>query len=128
MGIGPYSSGSHSIGSPRWLGSRHGVSNANTGTLDAEAFASAPGVENGVVPSGYPLTFDDATGLYGPYDGATLSGFSLHDRDISRGDEPTAVLWHGRILGEHLPIEIAAPTNPSAFVLVGIDAAPEEGE
>lgn len=128
MGIGPYKTGETASGSQRWLGSRHGVSNANPGTLDAEAFASAEGVEEGVVPSGTPLTFDDASGLYVPYDGATLSGFLLHDRDINNGDETAAILWHGRILAEHLPVELVEPTNPSAFTLVGASAAGDDTE
>ena len=111
--IGPFTT-ERSGGNDRWMGSRHGVSNAHPGTLDAAAFASATGVTNGVVPSGYPLIKDATSGKYKPFAGTAgqvLAGFSIDDRDVSRGDALTAVLWHGRIKTAHLPITITAPTG-----------------
>lgn len=115
MAIGPFTT-ERSGGDDRWMGSRHGVSNAHPGTLDAVAFASAAGVENGVVPSGYPLTkADDKFGPYDPEGTDDLYGFSIDDRDVSQGDALTAVLWHGRIKLTHLPIEMTAPADPGQF-------------
>lgn len=116
MGIGPRTV-AVSGGSDKWMGSRHAVAEAHPGTLNATAFASATGVTDSVVPSGYPLT---KTGdLYGPYDGATLDGFNIGERSVADGDETTAVMWHGRIKVEHLPVTLTAPTAPHAFVFVG---------
>lgn len=120
MGIGPNRS-EVGIGKTSWLGSRHGVAEAHAGTLDAAAFGSADGVVDGVVPSGYPVALVD--GLYVPFDGEgdggveVLAGFSLYDRDITTGDEPTAVVWHGRIRVADLPVDFD-PTDAtgSAFV------------
>lgn len=118
MAIGPFTT-SRSGGDSSWLGSRHAVAEAHPGTLDAAAFASADGVSNGVVPSGYPVAREgdklvpyDAT----PETGNTLYGFSLDDRDISNGDEPTAVVWHGRIKTANLPVSFTAPADAGAFV------------
>ena len=117
MGIGPITTARNG-GDDSWLGSRHGVAEAHPGTLNAAAFASATGVVDGVVPSGYPLV-DLGDGTFGPFsDGATqtLAGFSIDDRDVSNGDEVTAVLWHGRIKVANLPIAFTAPTAATAFV------------
>lgn len=114
MAIGPITT-SRFGGNDAWMGSRHAVAEAHPGTLNAEAFASAAGVEGGIVPSGYPLV-DNGDGTYGPYTGSgTLAGFSIDDRDINHGDELTAVMWHGRIKVDHLPIEFTPPTG-TAFV------------
>ena len=119
MAIGPFTT-AHSGGNSSWLGSRHAVAEAHPGTLDATAFASATGVTDGVVPSGYPIARVD--GLCVPYDSAgvdgseVLYGFSLDDRDISKGDEPTAIIWHGRIKTANLPVTFTAPTDAGAFV------------
>lgn len=120
MAIGPTTTG-RSGSNSSWMGSRHAVAEAHPGTLDATAFASADGVENGIVPSGYPVAQDETSGLLVPYDptpttGNTLYGFSIDDRDISGGDEPTAVMWHGRIKIDNLPVTFTAPTDATAFV------------
>ena len=91
----------------------------DAGTLDAAAFASADGVTNGIVPSGYPVAQEGD--LFVPYDptpttGNTLYGFSLDDRDTSNGDEPTAIIWHGRIKTANLPVTFTAPDDAGAFV------------
>lgn len=117
MAIGPITT-SRSGGDDRWMGSRHAVAEAHPGTLNAAAFAGAEGVTDGVVPSGYPLR-DLGDDTYGPFtDGATetLAGFSIGDRDVSHGDEPTAVLWHGRIKTAHLPVAFTTPADRGAFV------------
>ena len=118
MAIGPFTT-SRSGGDSSWMGSRHAVAEAHPGTLDAAAFASADGVTGGVVPSGYPVSIEGDKLV--PYDptpttGNALYGFSIDDRDISKGDEPTAVLWHGRIKVANLPVTFEAPAEPGAFV------------
>ena len=119
MGIGPITT-ARSGGDDSWLGSRHAVAEAHPGTLKATAFASADGVTDGVVPSGYPVA-KDVDGFLVPFDdtpetGNDLYGFSIDDRDISNGDETTVVLWHGRIKVTNLPIEFTAPDGVSSFV------------
>lgn len=105
-------------GDDSWMGSRHAVANARTGTLNATAFT----VDNGIVKSGTPVA--EVDGLLVPFDGAgtggteVLAGFVIDDRDITAGNEPCAVLWHGRIKTENLPVEFTAPTGASAFVFV----------
>lgn len=116
MAIGPITT-DRVGGNDSWLGSRHAVAEAHPGTLDAAAFASAAGVTDGVVPSGYPLV-DTGTGTYGPFVEGTdlaadLVGFSIGNRDISAGDETTAVLWHGRIKLAELPITMTALAGTS---------------
>jgi hypothetical protein len=124
MAIGPFTTG-RSGSDSSWMGSRHAVAEAHPGTLDATAFATATGVENGVVPSGYPVALDGD--LLVPYNpdpttGNTLYGFSIDDRDISNGDEPTAVMWHGRIKVANLPVTFTAPADAGAFVFEGSGA------
>lgn len=119
MGIGPITT-ARSGGDDSWMGSRHAVAEAHPGTLKATAFASADGVTDGIVPSGYPVA-NDEDGFLVPYDdtpttGNELYGFVIDDRDISRGDEPTAVMWHGRIKVANLPIAFEVPTDRGAFV------------
>ena len=100
-------------GDDSWMGSRHGVAQAATGTLDASAFT----VTNNIVKSGYPVAKNATSGLLEPYGtGDTLYGFVIGDYDISNGDEPVAVLWHGRIITDNLPVEFTAPTDPTAFI------------
>lgn len=117
MAIGPFTTG-RSGSDSSWMGSRHAVAEAHPGTLDAAAFATAEGVENGVVPSGYPVSRDGD--LLVPYTAeGTLYGFSIDDRDISTGDEPTAVMWHGRIKVANLPVDFTPPADAGAFVFEG---------
>lgn len=102
-------------GDDSWLGSRHGVVNAHTGTLDAASFA---GVEGGVVKSGTPVVQSGdkyvAAGENAPV------GFVLGDHSIGNGDEPAAIVWHGRILTQNLPVDtFAVPAVPGAFVYFG---------
>lgn len=125
MGIGPKTIAVSGVGNTSWLGSRHAVAEAHPGTLDAAAFAGADGVEDGVVPSGYPVAlvddvlvpFDAEDGEEGDGPAATLHGFTLYDRDINDGDEPTAVVWHGRVRVANLPVTFdPATASGSAFV------------
>lgn len=100
-------------GDDSWMGSRHGVAQAATGTLKASTFT----VDNDIVKSGYPVAKNATSGMLEPYDtGDTLYGFVIGDYDISNGDEPVAVLWHGRIITANLPVAFTAPTGPTQFI------------
>jgi hypothetical protein len=91
-----------------WLDSRHAVSNAQTGTLDASAF------DGDLVESGILLSIVD--GKYVPFsDAAGFAGLNLYTRDISTGDEPCAVLDHGRVYADALP---GSPSIPADTGLV----------
>lgn len=108
-------------GNLAWLGSRHGVAQAMTGTLKADAFTDK------TVLSGTPVAYDSATGTYGPYtDGATqaLAGFVINDANVADGDEPVAILDHGRIRVKELPVEGFTAPESSAFVFVDYDTTP----
>lgn len=105
---------SYGGGDMTWLGSRHGVDTATTITLDASAFT----VDDDIVPSGYPVQKSSTPGLADPYDdeAGTLYGFVIGDHDISGGDTPVAVVWHGRINVANVPVAgFEAPTDPGLF-------------
>lgn len=98
-----------------WLGSRHGVANARTVTLKASAFT------DGIVPSGTAVA-EDTDGFCVPYTGAEgqdLVGFILNHTNIGDGDEPVAVLDHGRVIVANLPDQdFEVPANTGSFVFV----------
>lgn len=54
-----------------WLGSAHGTTATRTITLDTSAFTEATHFPDGYIPSGMLLGRITATGLYGPYAGAS---------------------------------------------------------
>lgn len=101
-------------GNLSWLGSRHGVVNARTGTLKASTFTDK------LVPSGTPVSVD-TDGLYIEYTaegGKPLAGFIINDVSVADGDEPVAILDHGRIIVANLPVEFTAPATAGAFIYV----------
>ena len=95
-------------GNLSWLGSRHGVATARTGTLKASAFS-----EN-IVRSGTPVSID-SDGLYVPYTDGVLAGFVINNINVEGGDEPVAILDHGRIVVGKLPVDFTIPDAPGAF-------------
>lgn len=98
-------------GDQSWLGSRHGVVNARTGTLKASAFTDK------FVPSGMPVAKDGDT--YVPYTGTnTLIGFVLNDTTVAHGDAPVAILDHGRVIAANVPGDFTAPADAGAFIFV----------
>lgn len=101
----------------RWLGSRHGVENARTVTLKSTGF---PASTDGIVKSGTPVEVG-GDGLAVEWAGTNpIAGFVLDDVSIREGDAPVALLWHGLIYTQHLPVAtFAVPANPGAFVYVG---------
>lgn len=105
-------------GDDSWLGSRHAVDNAQTGTLDSSAFS-------GDVLSGTPVKGSD--GKLVPAGSDAPTGFVLGDHSVSDGDETVPVVWHGLIIADNLPVEdFTVPTAPGAFTYVGGTAAGEE--
>lgn len=96
-----------------WLGSRHGVAEARTGTLKASAFTA----EDGVVRSGTPVA-RGTDGLYVPYTGAegtVVAGFVINDVVVDV-DEVVAILDHGRIVTANLPVDFTVPAETGAFI------------
>lgn len=99
-------------GDDSWLGSRHGVANAHTGTLSATGFAAAV---DGIVKSGTPVV--KSGGKFVPAGEDAPTGFVLGDHSVKDGDEPAAIVWHGRIIVANLPVSgFTVPTAPGAFV------------
>lgn len=99
-------------GDDSWLGSRHGLDNAETGTLNASAFT---GTE---VLSGTPVV--KSGDLLVPAGGAAPQGFVIGDHSLAGGNAAVPVLWHGRIKADNLPVEdFTVPAEPGAFVYVG---------
>lgn len=102
-------------GNLSWLGSRHGVANARTVTLKASAFTDK------FVPSGTPVGLD-GEGFAVPYTGGedqVLVGFVINDQNVTDGDEPVAILDHGRVIVANLPVEgFTVPENPGVFIYV----------
>ena len=99
-------------GDDRWMGSRHGVVNAKTGTLSASAFTGK------VVKSGTPV-IQNAEGFYTPAGTSAPTGFVVGDHDLTAGDTPVPVMWHGRINVAFLPVDsFTVPDAPGQFVYV----------
>lgn len=102
-------------GDDSWLGSRHGVVNAQNGTLDATAFT---GLTDNIVPSGTPVIVSGDK--YVPAGETAPTGFVLGDHSIADGDTVVPIVWHGRILTQNLPVAyFPVPAAPGPFVYVG---------
>lgn len=104
-------------GDDSWMGSRHGVETATTITLDASEFTDT------LVKSGTPIAKSATDGMADPYDptpttGNTLYGFVIGDHDISDGDTPVAVMWHGRVIVDNLPVAFTPPASAGLFDFV----------
>lgn len=106
--IEKFNSGDH-----RWLGSAHGVGDAQTATLDHEKFTDY----TDFVPSGTPLKVGEQ-GLFEPVTAAgdTLAGFLLYDTNIKGANAVVAYVWHGRIRADRLPekaFDVTTLTTPN---------------
>lgn len=106
-------------GKMSWLGSRHGVTNARTVTIDATSVKDS--AKNGYVPAGTPLV-EGEKGKFkpAPTDGSVAPvGFVLTDQKFTSGADVVApMLDHGRIIVENLPVDFTAPETPGAFIYV----------
>lgn len=99
-------------GDDSWLGSRHGVVNAESGTLDAGAFTGDE------VLSGTPVVRSGAK--FGPAGLDAPEGFVIGDHSVKDGDAIVPILWHGRIKTQNLPVDtFTVPAEPGAFIYVG---------
>jgi hypothetical protein len=117
-----------SIGSEdqSWLGSAHGTDTGRTVTLDT-SLIPAEVYRTGWLPSGLPLGRVTATGLYGPYTpGADAESSDGRERFAGvllasiRGPKAPgnpiagALLEHGRVLTNRLPVPIPDPSAAQA--------------
>lgn len=109
---------SFGAGDTTWLGSNHGLYNARTLTLDPAKFSDIQ-AEKGKVPSGQPVAVLD-DGTIEPYTGAgTFAGHVLFDQDASKGEVGVAVMYHGTVITERVPVEgFTAPTAQTASSIV----------
>lgn len=106
-------------GKMSWLGSRHGVTNARTVTIDGATVAQF--ANKGFIPAGTPLTAGDK-GKFKPAnaDGSEpLAGFVLTDQKHNGASDIVApMLDHGRINVDRLPVKYTAPADAGAFIFV----------
>lgn len=97
-----------------WMGSKHGVSAAQTFEVNASAFTG------NIVPSGTPVSVVD--GKLVPYkaegsDGSqNLVGFVVEDNHVAEGEPNAAVLMHGQVIVQNLPVKFTAPAQPGQFI------------
>ena len=90
----------------RWLGSDHNI--RKTSVLKASAFTGDS------VLSGTPVQLD-GDGFAVPYTSGALRGFVYNDYPLEHGDYPVAVVIHGDIKVDKLPVEDFTPPAGSAF-------------
>lgn len=98
-----------------WLGSRHGIGECASVTLDKSTFTSGTHFPDGYFKSGIALGKITATGKYGPYDNAavdgrqTLVGFLFAPVPVSTTadqDPVGAMLDHGKVVASKLPVAV----------------------
>lgn len=109
-----------------WLGSAHGTQATQTITLDATTFRNVEGTQSdgGSLISGLPLmktTVEDGVQLYGLWldndatpnelAGFLYTGTQLHPDATRVG---AAILEHGRVIVENLPVPVDAAGQASA--------------
>lgn len=97
-----------------WLGSAHGTNEADSITLDGDAFLAA--FPTGVIPSGVVLGKVTATGLYAPYNNALATGVEVARGHLfttidlggttaaTVGNTAAALYWHGEVVEANLPV------------------------
>lgn len=118
---------SFGTGNQKWLGSMHGVYNAESGNIDISAFTSGTHYPTGYLKAGTPLGRLTSGKKYVPYNSGgsggaeVLAGFLLTDQKVSGSGEDfnAPVLMHGIINVDYLPVSFTVPTNKGAFVYVG---------
>lgn len=109
-----------------WLGSAHGTQEADSITLDGDAFLAT--FTDGVIPSGVALGKVTASGKYVPYDngagdgsevcvGALFTTVDLGGTTAGTvGDTGAALLWHGEIVEANLPTDHGWDANAKTDV------------
>jgi len=93
----------------RWIGSRHALEDAVTGTLKVSDFTAGTHYPDGYIPSGLPVDATDPANLK-PYAGTGVLRFIKDNHQVvvnDAGDVPAdiqvALLWHGLIKTDFLP-------------------------
>lgn len=110
-----------------WLGSRHGIGECRSVTLDTSAFTEAIHYPDGFFKSGIALAKITATGLYGPYAGQsnevqtlTEGGSGLTSFTITYAGQTTASIDDDAIAAEVQAALIALSNiNPGDVVVTG---------
>lgn len=104
-------------GDDRWMGSRHGVVNAKTGTLSASTFTGK------VVKSGTPV-IQNEQGLYTPAGTSAPTGFVVGDHDITGGDTPVPVMGGAKARQRGISCRCRGLPPHHLHHLLGIAAGP----
>lgn len=101
-----------------WIGTRMGMLDCRSVTLDVSAFLAAHVSAKGAIPSGTVLAKISATGLYGPYNPAgaggleVAAGFLFNTTKVGNGtgtdlasaaDVGVPLYWHGIVKESKLP-------------------------
>ena len=93
----------------RWLGSAHGTSDADTGTIDVSTLTPQTDYPNGYIPSGFAVG-PDGSGKYEPFNSSTHDKvrFVLEPVPVDDDDVIVALVWHGEINNDFLPFPLDA--------------------
>lgn len=102
-----------------WLGSAHGVTAADSITLEAAACLTA--FPSGEVPSGLHISKNTATGKWRPFLAANTTdtdrGFLLHGVLVTAGvDQIGALHWHGEVVVAKVPLGVGQVAPVAASV------------
>lgn len=98
-------------GDQRWIGSRHALDSAQTGTIKVSDFTKGTHYPDGYILSGQPVNVADPANLK-PYSGAAgqVLGFVkdnhqvvLDEAGTVQADIQVAYIWHGRVKTDFLP-------------------------
>lgn len=103
-------------GDQRWIGSRHALNNARTATINPALFTKAQHYPSGYLPSGLPVNAANS-GNVGPFTGAAGQVLRFlkdnHEVKADVDEIQVALLWHGLILTDFLPVPFTIPTGYS---------------
>lgn len=116
-------------GDQRWIGSRHALDSAQTGTLQTSLFTEATHFPDGWIPSGLPVNAADLSTLK-PYTGAAgeVLRFVKDTHQVVREDGTNealiqvAFIWHGLIKTDFLPggnFVLGTPADRGGFTFEG---------
>ena len=98
-------------GDQTWLGSDHGIFNAETGPIDISTFTKATHYPDGYIKSGTPVNAANL-GVIKPWTAAAGErlAFVLFDMPTDgAADFAAALHWTGRIYTDRLPVAFTAP-------------------
>lgn len=96
-----------------WLGSAHGTNAAQTITVDVTSFTAGTHYPEGSLKSGLPLA--ESGGKYVLWTtGEDLAGFLLTAVKASAANVGAALLEHGRVKVDKLPVSVDAAGQATA--------------